>query len=412
MNDEIAIPHPNLINGYAIMDTLGRGSFSKVCRCVNRAGDQFAMKIFPKDNIEDNGDRERFQREINTMAYIQHENLIALHDFFWDEDNFYLVIDYCDGGELFDYIIDNERLEEQHAKVLFRQIVEAIQCCHGYGVAHRDLKPENILIKKVDEKDQANYEKASNNIIVKVADFGLCGFINDEQLMRTFCGSPCYCSPECLCKVQYDGRKSDIWSLGIILFDMVTGEHPWNITNTSIMLKQILRGAFSVPPFVSDQCKDLLHKLIRVNPCERLSIEKILEHPWMRTSNSLFPKVSLPPLSNGGRRLSIKEITDLSSSMAGISERGIFPPQFHQKSTNQDLSEGKKLPNLYVRSSSVEYLMNAKKAETDLLKKRIVVPTHGMTMAQCRQRSAVNLLFQRKKPKVKPRITMVPITEE
>ena len=126
-------------------------------------------------------------------------------------------------GELFDYIVDHDKLDEPTAAIVFQQIVDAIAYCHSFGVAHRDLKPENVLIIKFPH--------------VKIADFGLCGYISAQQMMKTFCGSPCYCSPECLSKLDYDGRKSDIWSLGVLLYTMVTGQIPWNIMNTKMIIK-------------------------------------------------------------------------------------------------------------------------------------------------------------------------------
>lgn len=178
-----------------------------------------------------------------------------------------MILDLCSGGELFDYIVKNEKLSEPTAALIFQQIAAAIAYCHSYGVAHRDLKPENVLIDKFPS--------------VKVSDFGLCGYIDGKELMKTFCGSPCYCAPETLSRIQYDGRLSDVWSMGVILYAMVTGEHPWNISNTNAMIRQILRGAYTVPNFISPQCKDLINSMMKVDVKQRITMDKVLKHPWL-----------------------------------------------------------------------------------------------------------------------------------
>ena len=392
---------PSHIKNYDIGDELGHGAFSHVCKAVNTQNNQnYAMKIFPKSNLTDEGDQERFQREINTMAYLRHDNLVALYDFFWDENNFYLVIDLCPGGELFDYIVDHDKLDEPTSALIFQQIVSAIAYCHSFGVAHRDLKPENVLIEKFPH--------------VKVADFGLCGFISEQQMMKTFCGSPCYCSPECLCRIQYDGRKSDIWSLGVILYAMVTGEHPWNISNTSIMLRQILKGAYTVPSFVSAQCKDLICSMMKVNPQDRITIEKIIKHPWLKVASKAAVKgnvpqgpLQLPPL----QQISIAEISEASARSSTRSEHGIISP--FEENDNPNNEEGKEfssLPRLCVRSASVENVVKGFNSGQQSGRRRFA-PTGGVSMAQSRQRSAVNLIMPKKQPG-KPKAAMMTIAED
>jgi serine/threonine protein kinase len=266
----------------------------------------------------------------------------------WDDANFYLVIDLCKGGELFDYIVDHDKLDEPTAALVFQQIVSGIAFCHSFGIAHRDLKPENVLI--------VNFPR------VKVADFGLCGFISDQQMMKTFCGSPCYCAPECLCRVQYDGRKADIWSLGVILFAMVTGEHPWNISNTSIMLRQILKAAYTVPGFVSSQCKDLLSSILKVNPQDRISIEDILKHPWLKLAASAAAKSKIqvaPVVIPQVQEISFADITREAAETSQPVDRGIFSPfeAAPDAAAAQETPEAAALPKLVGSSLSVENMV-------------------------------------------------------
>jgi serine/threonine protein kinase len=310
----------------------------------------------------------------------------------WDSANFYLVIDLCSGGELFDYIVEHDRLDEPTAALIFHQIISAIAYCHSFGVAHRDLKPENVLI--VDFP------------YVKVADFGLCGFISEQQLMRTFCGSPCYCAPECLCRIQYDGRKSDVWSLGVILFAMVIGEHPWNVTNTSIMLRQILKGAYTVPGYISPACKNLIQSMMKVNPVDRISIERLVEHPWLKLAESAptKPNFKAPPLViPPPQPTSIKDISEASARAAQKSDSGIFSPF-------QDGGEGSgQMPKLVQRSRSFEQMVSRPPEESSSARRKF--QGKGMSLVQSRQRSATNL-EAKKRAQVGRRKNMGPINED
>ena len=314
------VTHPRQIKQYTLTNALGHGAYSTVCKAFNKQNRRnFAIKIFPKTNLREPGEAEHFQREINSMACLRHDNLVALYDFFWDDNNFYMVLDYCPGGELFNYIVEHDKMDEPVAALVFKQIASAVSFCHQRGVAHRDLKPENVLIDRFPH--------------VKVSDFGLCGFIDNSQLMKTFCGSPAYCAPECLQKVQYDGRLSDVWSLGTILFSMVTGDNPWNYSNTAQMIQQILQANYTVPDYVSESCKDLIQGMLRVNPDDRLSVEDILDHPWLECASEAKIKMPpkpreiqganlLPPLKD----LPMNDINKLMMENSKNNDSGIYSP--------------------------------------------------------------------------------------
>ena len=382
---------PKVIHHYSVKENIGSGSFSSVYKVVDTHSKQtYAMKVFPKTNLEDQGDQERFQREINAMTFMKHDNLISLHNFFWDENNFYLIMDYCQEGELFDYIVDHDKLPEPVAAYVFRQIVLATAFCHSFGVAHRDLKPENVLIDHFPH--------------IKVSDFGLCGFIGEGKLMKTFCGSPCYCAPECLCRIQYDGRVSDVWSLGVILFAMVTGEHPWNISNTSAMLRQILKGQYHVPPYVSPQCKDLICGMLKLNTHERITMKQIAEHPWLAKAMTipqgkyLSPSIELPAL----QPVSLQELSEASARNSTRSDCGIYSP-FSDTSDSLQASESDEcntgssridmsaLPMLKGHSASTIHV--AGNAITNTRGKDIKrIAPMGLRISSTRQKSSANLL--------------------
>jgi len=276
---------PYSIGDYSLDEYIGEGSFSKVYKAhhVNRPG-VFAVKTMEKGLLSRAEDQTRFQRELDCCAFLKHDNVISLLEFLSNESYFFVVLDYCEGGDLFRFINDREDISEPQAAGIFYQIVSGISYCHSRGVAHRDLKPQNILFTMFP--------------YLKITDFGLCGYHSIDQKMKTFCGSPYYAAPECLNHINYNGFMSDIWSMGVILYELVTGEHPWSITNTNLMIKQISRASFSIPTFVSPECTDLIKSLLRVNPSDRLTCDAILLHPWMRMATITKPRdrSSLPPL--------------------------------------------------------------------------------------------------------------------
>jgi serine/threonine protein kinase len=328
--DEPRYSYPSEIQDWLLHEPLGSGAFSIVVRAVNRETSQLcACKVVAKDRISQAGDRERFQREINAMAFLRHDSIVTLYDFLADDRNFYLFMDFCPGGELFQYIVKNDVMAEPLAAYVFTQIVSAVQYCHSLGIAHRDLKPENVLITHFPS--------------IKVSDFGLCGFISPQDLMQTFCGSPCYCAPECLSRIQYDGRVSDVWSLGVILYAMVTGSHPWTITNTSLMLRQILKGNFMVPVGVSPQCRELIQGMIRVDISQRLTVPQVIAHPWMALAAQA--KVGPVPLRLGltltPPEKTVQEMARESARKATVVKDGIISPFEERKvasSRSQDLA--------------------------------------------------------------------------
>ena len=395
---------PKQIHNYNIMKELGHGSFATVCKAFNKLNRRtYAMKVLPKEKLQGQTEIERFQREVNSSAYLRHESLVALHDFFWDEKNFYLVLDFCPGGELFDYIVQHDRLDEDVAAVVFKQIVDAVAYCHDQGVAHRDLKPENVLIEKWPK--------------VKVSDFGLCGYIRPDELMKTFCGSPLYCAPECLGKTEYDGRLSDVWSLGVILFVMVTGDNPWKYENMSQMINEIMTGNYKVPDYVSDDCRDLICGMMRVVPSVRITVADILEHPWLKLAEKANLKKGklgmseLPPL----RGMSVEEFGEMSKDKSQQSSHGIYSP-FEEVKEPDESEDGEpmklgrsrmpSLPQLCVRSGSFERLSSTQKLQ---LPRRIV--NTNLSLAGNRQRSATLLAGARRRPCPLPPMAMDTIEE-
>ncbi|OHT05796.1 CAMK family protein kinase [Tritrichomonas foetus] len=308
---------PTQVQDYELLELIGTGAFAFVYKARLITSQQegeneefidsyFAIKVIPKNKLVEPGDEERLQREIDTMTLLIHESIVALHKSFVDDENYYLVMDLCSGGTVFTYILSGNRLREPQAATIFRQICEAIEFCHNRGIAHRDLKLQNILFTTFPN--------------IKVSDFGLCGYISDDTKMSTFCGSPCYSAPECINHVDYDGKLADIWSLGVILFELVTSSHPWNVSNVAVMVQQICKAQYTIPAFVTSACADLIDSLLKVKSEERIDIDSIMAHPWMKIA------AKKPSFGSGGFRSCLPPLKRTPSTYAekkgGLTEKG------------------------------------------------------------------------------------------
>lgn len=255
------------VKKYELIELIGSGAFSWVYRAIDtEACKTVAVKVILKEHIQKQRELDRLQRELDSTVFLRHDNLVATLDFISDQLYYFIVMEYCSGGTLYEAIKSGLfEGREQHAALIFQQIVKGVQFCHQRGVSHRDLKPTNILM--VDTRK------------IKIADFGLCQY-TDQGLLSTFCGSPCYAAPECIAHIEYDGIQSDMWSLGVILYEMLTKRHPWNISNQSQMIAQIRNAKYKVPPTVSMAASDLLTHLLKVNPKARDNCTRLLEHNW------------------------------------------------------------------------------------------------------------------------------------
>ncbi|RHZ40079.1 hypothetical protein DYB31_009224, partial [Aphanomyces astaci] len=229
-----------VIGDYVLGKTIGRGTFGKVKIGMHLStGEKVAVKILEKCRILEIADAERVAREIKILKRNFHTNVIQLYQVIDTSEAIYLVMEYIDGGEMFEYIVKHHRIREKEAVYMFLQIVEALDYLHQNDVTHRDLKPENLLLQGT----------PASGLLVKVVDFGLSNTHEGDRLLQTACGSPCYAAPEMI-----EGKLvtlSDIWSLGVILFAMVCGYLPFEDNNTSVLYKKILSGQYKAPNYIS-----------------------------------------------------------------------------------------------------------------------------------------------------------------
>ncbi|GEQ67050.1 hypothetical protein JCM33374_g713 [Metschnikowia sp. JCM 33374] len=296
----------NKIGPWKLGRTLGRGSTGRVRLAKNvHTGKLAAVKIVPKSNFKKlenpkyrNHDATRLpygiEREIIIMKLISHPNIMGLYDVWENKNDLYLILEYIEGGELFDYLIKKGKLSEHEAIIYFKQIIHGIGYLHQFNICHRDLKPENLLL--------------DFNKNIKIADFGMAALEVDKKLLETSCGSPHYASPEIVAGKNYHGAPSDIWSCGIILFALLTGHLPFDDENIRRLLMKVQNGKFIMPKEISWEAKDLISRMLQVNPRDRISIENILAHP-------LLKKYPDPPTSSMDDRLvsssSIKHISSV-----------------------------------------------------------------------------------------------------
>uniref|UniRef100_A0AAY4A0X3 Maternal embryonic leucine zipper kinase n=1 Tax=Denticeps clupeoides TaxID=299321 RepID=A0AAY4A0X3_9TELE len=257
-----------LLKYYEVYETIGSGGFAKVK--LGRhilTGEKVAIKIMVKKDLGD--DLPRVKTEIEAMKNLSHQHVCRLYHVIETHSKIYMVLEYCPGGELFDYIIAKDRLSEEETRMFFRQIVSALAYVHSQGYAHRDLKPENLLIDE------------DHNL--KLIDFGLCakpkGGLNYE--LMTCCGSPAYAAPELIQGKAYIGSEADVWSMGVLLFALLCGYLPFDDDNCMVLYRKITRGKYDNPPWISPASVLLLNQMMQVEPKRRLSVWQMLDHPWM-----------------------------------------------------------------------------------------------------------------------------------
>ncbi|KAI9817521.1 MAG: hypothetical protein M1827_001131 [Pycnora praestabilis] len=269
--------------------TLGKGATGRVRLARHALTGQFAaVKIVSKKaagmvratslaavndvaSIGPEGDRLMpfgIEREVVIMKLIDHPNVINLYDVWENRGELYLVLEYVEGGELFNYLVDHGRLAEEEAVRCFRQIIAALSYCHRFNIYHRDLKPENILLDE--------------NKNIKLADFGMSALQPTGLWLNTSCGSPHYASPEVVLGRKYRGDKADIWSCGIILYALLTGILPFDGPDIVSLLDSVKEGRYEMPEELSSEAKDLIWRILQPNPRARINMDMIWEHPLMK----------------------------------------------------------------------------------------------------------------------------------
>ncbi|XP_074165309.1 serine/threonine-protein kinase MARK1 isoform X8 [Sminthopsis crassicaudata] len=335
-------PH---IGNYRLLKTIGKGNFAKVklARHV-LTGREVAVKIIDKTQLNPTSLQKLF-REVRIMKILNHPNIVKLFEVIETEKTLYLVMEYASGAfsplhhrlppctryrsmmlsealrsllnsggdsgtdsEVFDYLVAHGRMKEKEARAKFRQIVSAVQYCHQKCIVHRDLKAENLLLD------------ADMNI--KIADFGFSNEFTIGNKLDTFCGSPPYAAPELFQGKKYDGPEVDVWSLGVILYTLVSGSLPFDGQNLKELRERVLRGKYRIPFYMSTDCENLLKKLLVLNPIKRGSLEQIMKDRWMNVGHEeeeLKPYTEPEPDFNDTKRIDIMVTMGFSRDEINVS---------------------------------------------------------------------------------------------
>eukprot|EP00897_Mesotaenium_endlicherianum_P004699 jgi/Mesen1/4257/ME000022S03546 len=262
-------------------EELGRGNFGMVMVCEDRqTGARVACKSIQKEDLKNQDDVEDVRREILIMRHLAgHENIVDLLGIFEDENAVHLVMEVCDGGPLSAAILQRRKFPEQEAAKLFQQIAEAVHYSHVNGVVHRDLKPENILLMAPATTG------AETTTPVKLADFGLAVYLRPGQQTSGVAGSPYYFAPEVVCGLDY-GQEADIWSLGVILYVLLSGMLPFYGDTEEEIFEKIRTGKVQFThrnwKGVSAEAKSMILKMLSLQPRWRPSAEEVLAFPFFQ----------------------------------------------------------------------------------------------------------------------------------
>ncbi|KAI8138004.1 kinase-like domain-containing protein [Fennellomyces sp. T-0311] len=251
---------------YSIGETIGEGTFGKVKLGTHKlTGQKVAIKRISKQHAP------MVAREIHLHRQLKHPNIVTLYEIIVTENNIHVISEYCPHGELFEALTEQGRYSEAAAARWFAQIADAIRYCHSQDIIHRDLKLENILL---DRDDNA-----------KLCDFGFARQAQARQMLETFCGSLAYSAPEVILRQKYTGPETDIWSLGVILYTLLAGELPFDDDSDIVTQRKIVKGDYAMPAYFSPEAADLITRMLKLNPSERVTIDQVAGHPWLRMTH-------------------------------------------------------------------------------------------------------------------------------
>lgn len=263
------------VGSYCMHRTLGMGTFGKVKVADHLAtGLQVAIKMVNRAKVERERMEEKVRREIDILRLCRHAHIIRLYEVIDTPSDTFMILEYASNGDLFDYIMKQGRLEEEEARHWFGQLVAGVQYIHCAGIVHRDLKPENLLLDGAWR--------------IKLADFGLANVLRDGELLRTSCGSPNYAAPEVIAGRLYAGPEVDAWSIGVILYAFLCGRLPFEDESMRSLFKRIRNGIYSIPNHVTPVARDLVSRMLVVDPIARLTLGEIRNHPWFLDRPALF----------------------------------------------------------------------------------------------------------------------------
>ncbi|KIJ36988.1 hypothetical protein M422DRAFT_61086 [Sphaerobolus stellatus SS14] len=266
---------------YQVIQDIAEGTFGKVKMARHIiTGQTVAMKYLSKDAIASSGTKMRVLREVQYMRTLKHPHIVKLYEVISTPTHIIIVLEYV-GGELFDFIVQNGRMPESQARRLFQQLISGVDYSHRLKIVHRDLKPENVLL---DEE-----------LNVKIADFGLSNVVTDGEFLQTSCGSPNYAAPEVIRGLRYTGPEIDVWSCGVILYVMLCGRLPFEDPEVHVLFHKITQGDFYEPTYLSIEARNLITRMLAVDPVKRITVPDIMRTTFFKTDLPRYLQPLPPP---------------------------------------------------------------------------------------------------------------------
>ena len=269
-----AISPKTTLSFYRILKLLGKGSFGKVYMAsqvlTNRV---VAIKCLDKKEMKEESRKSKIMHELNMLKSLAgHSNVIQIYEVFDNRKYFFFVMEYASGGDLLHLMKKKGRLDEEQARSIFVQLVRGLKYIHSKNILHRDIKLDNILLTEIDGELKA-----------KICDFGVSRYVEEGEVINEQCGTPAYIAPEIIKKKGYRGFSADVWSLGVLLYAMVMGAMPFKSNDIDGLHKKIKeRDCPMDHSEVSAEAKDLLDKMLTVDPEKRISLESVVFHPWLQ----------------------------------------------------------------------------------------------------------------------------------
>lgn len=292
---------------YAFVKALGEGHFGKVLLAKDRrTREKFAVKVMKKDTTEFRS-QTLIRRELQILRLVNHQNVVRLHDLFDSDEKLYFVLEYMQGGALFDVLsAEDNHFSEERASCILKDVLQGLSYLHSKGIVHRDVKPENILTTG-----------STWPFTSKLSDFGLSNFLGSGALQSKV-GTPYFCAREVVIGESY-GTKADLWSLGVVAYEMLSGKKPFEGTHTRSVLHAIMEGKFSFPPkiwqHISSEARDFISCLICIDVDARLSAEEAMQHPWIVNEGRNDPLPSVKAVAVKSKRHPVENHDDSDELM-------------------------------------------------------------------------------------------------
>ncbi|KAF0988673.1 hypothetical protein HZS_2956, partial [Henneguya salminicola] len=278
------------IGKYHVCKILGKGNFSQVRLAIHiLTKKEVAIKIIDKSNLTASL-LIKLEREVRILKMLDHPNIgiyhlihiiVKLYEVIEKDNYLYLIMEYCSGGDVYEYLVSNGKMNAKESRIKFRQIISAVNYCHQLHIVHRDLKTENLLLDA--------------NLNIKIADFGFSNEYHPGRKLNTYCGSPPFAAPELFQGQSYEGPEVDIWSLGVILYSLVCGMLPFDAPTLKKLKNLVFTGNFKIPFFITSDCESLIRRMLTFNPRNRANMHSIMEDKWINIgfeTNKIKPFVS------------------------------------------------------------------------------------------------------------------------